>query len=198
MKHIKKNEFYILAILCIVFFVSGIMVMIVWRKNNVTEWDYLSQEHLYGLINMQWDKRALFFQCIYRRAVIVIILLVAAASGIGMWALRITVSWFAVSLGILMEAAVLQYGLLGIPLFVAGIFPQYYFYLSAYFLLCKSYIRFYEKRRVYPVNRYAGRTDKNVHLIIQNMFLIGVVIIGCALESYVNPIILKLFLKNFI
>lgn len=81
--------------------------------------------------------------------------------------------------GVMSVAAVMQLGIKGILLCIAGILPQGIFYVMAYSMLFAYWFR-------YPESRW-NRT-KMLFVII--MFLAGIV-----LETYVNPVLVKLVIK---
>lgn len=81
--------------------------------------------------------------------------------------------------GMISVAAVIQLGIKGILLCVAGILPHVIFYVLAYSMLFLYWFR-------YPESRW--NRAKLVFVII--MFLTGIV-----LETYVNPVLVKLIIK---
>ena len=81
--------------------------------------------------------------------------------------------------GIMSVMAVMQLGIKGILLCIAGILPQGIFYVMAYSMLFAYWFR-------YPESRW--NRAKLLFVII--MFLAGIV-----LETYVNPALVKLIIK---
>ena len=81
--------------------------------------------------------------------------------------------------GIISVAAVMQLGIKGILLCLAGILPQGIFYVMAYSMLFLYWFR-------YPESRW----NRAKLLFVVVMFLAGIV-----LESYVNPTLVKLVIK---
>ena len=81
--------------------------------------------------------------------------------------------------GMMSVAAVMQLGIKGILLCIAGILPQGFFYVMAYSMLFLYWFR-------YPESRW--NRAKLLFVII--MFLTGIV-----LETYINPILIKLIIK---
>ena len=70
--------------------------------------------------------------------------------------------WTGFAAGILSVAAVLRMGLCGMLLCIAGIFPQYIFYVPAYLLLIRYYYRYpqsewnWNKNRIYCYDDRGG------------------------------------------
>ena len=81
--------------------------------------------------------------------------------------------------GTISVAAVMQLGIKGILLCIAGILPQGIFYVMAYSMLFLYWFR-------YPESRW----NRVKLLFVVSMFLAGIV-----LEAYVNPALVKLVIK---
>lgn len=187
----------IVKVLFIAFFAVGILMPIIWQRLFGVKTEIVSPEVLNGLAGMQWDYRAVFFKCLWNRASIFILLPILMLIEIGTWVLRVYLSWFAFTMGVLMETFVLQYGFMGMLLFLAGIFPQYIFYVLAYYGLYRICLRIQNRKNPIEYNSAHMKGRKKNNWFVQILMLLGVVITGCAFESYVNPFILKFFLKIF-
>lgn len=123
----------------------------------------------------------LFYVCL-KRVPLLVGLFLLSATYLASAAVIAATAWFGFSLGVLTASSVTSYGLRGILLILAGIFPQYLFYIPAFCLtavLCR-------RRRIL-----------NSRLFLQCLILTIVVIIGCVLESYVNPIFVVKMLSIF-
>lgn len=200
MKHKKDkiNDMFLLTVLFFLFFIIGIFLTILWKRKFDFEIELISKDTIFNLTNIKWDKKMLLIQCLWKRAWIVIAFPIIALTGIGVWVLRVYISWFAFSIGILMEMLVLEFGFSGLLIFIIGIFPQYLFYIPAYYFLCQLCIRINRKKRLAYPYQYNSQNNPNTSFLKQILLIFGVVITGAMFESYVNPIILKNFLKIFI
>ena len=89
--------------------------------------------------------------------------------------------WTGFAAGILSVAAVLRMGLCGMLLCIAGIFPQYIFYVPAYLLLIRYYYR-------YPQSEWNGT---------KTGFTVMMIVAGILSEVYLNPGIVRWFVKVF-
>ena len=87
--------------------------------------------------------------------------------------------WTGFAAGILSVAAVLRMGLCGMLLCIAGIFPQYIFYVPAYLLLIRYYYR-------YPQSEWNGT---------KTGFTVMMIVAGILSEVYLNPGIVRWFVK---
>lgn len=91
------------------------------------------------------------------------------------------ISWTGFASGMLAVMAVLRLGMKGLVLCLAGVFPQICVYALAYLV-----VLFYLYR--YPEGRW--NTGKTVFVVLA--FLTGIL-----LETYVNPVLMKIVIKAF-
>lgn len=88
--------------------------------------------------------------------------------------------WTGISAGILISTAVLSMGIRGSFLCIAGVFPQFIFYIPAYLILlwyCWSYPRSQWNRQ-------------------KTLFVVTALLLGILMEIYVNPSIVRAFLST--
>ncbi len=181
-------------------FVVGILIMNIGKKILLENTGLLSEYTLYDMKYSAIDCKAFFVYVLQKRIGLMLVLAVLSTTWLGMVAAWTGAAWLGISFGMLVMASLLRYGLKGILLVGTGMFPQVLIYFPvALFILQWSY-EFYTAI-YYPERLQTGqeRVGKNQLLrkkIIQFLLVTGVVIIGCILESYVNPI-LVLNLLNF-
>ena len=87
--------------------------------------------------------------------------------------------WTGIAFGILISAAVLNMGIKGSLLCVAGLFPQFLFYIPAYLVLLWH---------CYMVPQNSWNRQKTI-------FTSLMMTVGIMMELYVNPILVKAFLS---
>ncbi len=192
-----KNDMSAVTVIFFFFFFAGILITILWNNCYGNHIYILSEEMAGEIANFTWNNKLLFYQCLIKRVSIVVIILFAALSGIGLWAIRLYAIWFSFSMGALMENFTLQYGISGIFLFIIGIFPHYFFYIPAYILLFKICYEINEDIKQRCRLNSKGKIKSILEKVKILCIIFGVVIIGSALESYVNPPILCYFLNLF-
>lgn len=110
------------------------------------------------------------------------------------------IGYLGLSAGCLLSVAVIRYGIRGLFLIAAGIFPQILFLLPGYLLLFSMGM---ECSRTF----YHRNAERTGWLISEKQFLLKClgkaleilifVLVGCILECYVNPQILHFALKLF-
>ena len=103
---------------------------------------------------------------------------------------------FGCSMGSMLSILILRYGLKGMLLFMALIFPQDFLYIPAifgwvYLLTTWNENVFGKRNTLYQKRRQRGKEAMQIAV------LCGVTIIGILLECYVNPKIVNLCLKFF-
>ncbi|WP_461812842.1 stage II sporulation protein M [Faecalimonas sp.] len=88
--------------------------------------------------------------------------------------------WIGFSGGILIVTSIFRLGMKGIMLFVIGTMPQFLFYVLGYALVI-WYLY------IYPMSKW--NYSKTV-------FLFSMIVLGVIMEVYVNPILMKMFVRT--
>ena len=174
----------------------GIVIVNTGREVLVDKAGLLGEESLYHMKYMTIDTKALFWHVTGTRLKSVAIMAVLATTYLGLVVICAEAVWYGIATGIFAAASVLQYGIKGVLLAVTGIFPHYILYVPVmlWFLAwCEQMCRgIYFEKTAFLRNR-----KEIVLQLLQLVVIVVVVIIGCVLESYVNPVLLKKFLKSF-
>lgn len=181
LNQLKWNQLNLLQVYVLSFAVS--MIYLMFRKSELliqTSW--MDSASLESLKNQLGGGRQLFFFVLRERAALIIGLFVLATTYLGNLVAHLNVIWFGTCSGMFLTIVILRYGLRGILLLIAGMFPHYLIYIPA-MVLTLSLVR--EKRVV------------NRKYCLQLLVILLVVITGCVLECYVNPYVLAKMLKNF-
>lgn len=118
----------------------------------------------------------------------------------GMPVLCAYIAYMGIAAGCLLSVAVVRYGIRGLLLMAAVLFPQALLLVPAYVLLFFWAVdvnrTFYApKTQMEGYERYSRRYY--IKKTAQIIGIMAVVIIGCLLESYVNPNVLHFVLKIF-
>ncbi len=105
---------------------------------------------------------------------------------------------FGLSLGMLLVTLFAAQGIKGLLLLAAGLLPQMLVYVPVWALLLALAER--TCRRLYYLNGYeglGGLKRMGIHLSAQAGLLLFALAVGCWLEAYVNPYLLRLAVKIF-
>lgn len=174
----------------------GMILVNFGKKVLLADTGMLNEEALYHMKYMTVDGNALFWYVMGIRLKTLVGLVVLATTYLGLVAVGCAAVNYGVLAGMFLVSALMRYGVKGILLVITAIFPQYLIYGPAFFFLliwCEQICRliYFEKGA-----RLGSRQFVLVKLL-QLLGIIAVIITGCALESYVNPMILIKLLKNF-
>lgn len=197
-KSLKKNRAMITCMLA--GFVLGLIIMNLGKGFLLQNTSLLSEYTLYEVKYAQIDKTAFFWYLLPKRIGLVFFITLLATTWLGVILTWTITLWLGASVGMLLMASIIRYGIKGILLIFAGLFPQAIFYIPAIIMLLKICGElsqfFYTHKGISPGETYEAK-NKIKSRILPFLVLIGVVIIGCLFESYVNPIIITKLLLIF-
>lgn len=181
-------------------FILGTLAMNIWKADFMSDMELLGAASISRLKYLKVDNGALLVYVLKERLGVLAVLGLLAATGVGGIAAALYAAWMGMTAGLFLSVSVIRYGLKGILLILAGILPQCLLLIPAY-LMFMSWC-FGDGRKLYHLRKdygqllnkgggyYAGK-------LIRLLVIIGVVIIGSIIESYVNPILLNMVLKIF-
>lgn len=142
-----------------------------------------------------------FFQYVLRKRLgECVLLLLMSTTALGMVTVYAAVFWQGLLTGMLMTAAAIRYGLKGILLILGGMFPQQCLLLPAGFMLLGWCMENYFLIHIYGKGMSPFFRNKRQQFLHQGVFLMWIILvmlIGCILESYVNPILISDLVKIF-
>ena len=176
----------------------GIVVVNIGKGILLGETGLFDEATLYHMKYMTVDSNALFSYIFRKRMGRVLILAVLSTTYLGLAACLGVTFWYGMSAGAFLAALTLRYGIKGIALALAGIFPQYLIYIpAALFLLswCETLFR-----GIYARGGGGISLEDRGLLIKKAGQLAGALLavtVGCLLEGYVNPYLFLGFLKIF-
>ena len=194
-----KNGYYIIYLFTIGLFL-GILIVNLGYDTWITDGSLLGADMVSRLKSSTPDGRGLFGYIIRHRLFTVCMLGLLATTVIGLPVVCGYVCYSGLAAGCLLSVAVIRYGIRGLLLMAAGILPQGLLLIPAYtalFIWAVSVNRMLYSKNPYkePYMRYSKQTY--IKKGIQIAGIMTVVIIGCLLESYVNPKMLHFILKIF-
>lgn len=186
-------------------FILGLVLMNMGKKALLGNTGLLSEYTLYEMKYAVVDSNAFFLYVLQKRAGAALILAVLSTTWLGLAATWTCAAWLGVSFGMLVMASLLRYGLKGILLVLTGVFPQILIYFPVSLLLLQwsyefctvMYFPHRAAKEAYDGFESAGKNFLMRKKALQFFILLGVVIIGCVLESYVNPKLILNLLKVF-
>lgn len=127
-------------------------------------------------------------------------LLLLSATALGLISAYGVVLWQGFITGMLITAAVIRYGIKGLLLILGGMFPHQCLLIPGGIMLLgwclENYYWFHRYGRG-TVPHFRSRRQQFFHQGILLLWILLVMIIGCVLESYVNPILISDLIKFF-
>lgn len=173
---------------------AGILIMYMGEGILLEETGLFDEDVLYHMKYMTVDCSALFYYALRKRLLSVLVLAVLSTTYLGLAVCVGTALWYGTAAGGLLAAMVLRYGMKGILLAAASLFPHYLVYFPAIFMLLAwgegVYGSIYHRTCLEEKNflmKKAGRLAA----------ITGMIVAGCALEGYVNPAVFLSLLKIF-
>ncbi len=195
----SKNGYYMIYLFMIGLFI-GILVVNAGHDTWIVDSDLLGTEMILRLKNSIPEGEGLFGYVLKHRLFTLWMLALLSTTMIGMPVICVYICYMGLSAGCLLSVAVIRYGIRGILFVAAGLLPQAFFLVPAYiglFIWAVSINRTLYAPKTYldGYERYSRQfyLKKGTQIVMVTV----VVIMGCLLESYVNPKILHFILKIF-
>lgn len=196
----ERNSIYMLwSYLFLGSFLLGILTMNLGSDMFLLENGIFSTASISRLKYIELDCSRFFVYVLKRRMGEGIALVILSTTGIGLISVYACVIWQGILTGMIITASIMRFGLKGLLLILGGLFPHQLLLIPAEIMLlgwCYENCSGGHLKGRYLSAYYKGKQQ----LVRQGMLLlwIGVVIlIGCILESYVNPILISDLTKIF-
>lgn len=174
----------------LIFFLVGVLIGIVIfqfpRKEILMRCGFFSENIIEQLRYMEVNRKGLFFYCLGRRLLGGGILFLFGLTNLSYVMLIGYVTKVGFETGTWLTIACIRYGIGGPLLYFCAILPQGICYFFSFLL----YVRWLRGLRGYSTRPFGKMLQ---FLVIFLLFLMGIL-----LESYVNPLFLRFFIKNFL
>lgn len=177
---------------------AGMLLMNFGKSFLLENTGLLDEYTLYHMKYMTVDSGALFYYVLRNRIGRVLVLAVLATTYLGLAVCIGAVFWYGMCAGAFLATAVIRYGLKGVLLVLAGVFPQYLVYVPAMIFLLLWCHRIY--RGIYLDRTLGAGGEKNFSLpkyLLQFACILFAFIAGCVAESFLNPYLMMGLLKIF-
>ncbi len=181
-------------------FALGICITNIWKVELIDKSGFLGEYTLLCMDHVEIDYMNYFFYLLQKRAGMTAILAILSSTYLGLACIYLYIGWLGFATGIFLTGAGIRYGTKGILLFLGGMLPHQLIlvpcgiiFICWCYRMCTSL--YYPKHCFEPI--YGSRRQFVMRKLIQFQIILGVVIIGCLLECYVNPYIFTKILKLF-
>ena len=170
------------GLLFLLFMMLGILLVTLLCKNKFPENTMLNRLIVTDILTNGWNRKELLIHCLINRMTVFGALFLFSNTTFRKLCFGLMTSVIGFTMGILMKPFYLWYGGSGLLLLIVSLMPQFLFYWMGYGLL-------------YAGTRIQNRRGR--HHLSKALPVFGVVIIGCIVESYVNPFLVLNYLKLF-
>ena len=194
-----RSSYYLMYLFMTGLFLGILFVNIrhdVWIKDD----GLLNAVMIKQLQNSELDGNYLFGYIVKHRVFTILTVGLIASTIIGLPVICGYVCYLGVSAGCILSIAVVRYGIRGLLFMAASIFPQGFLLIPGYIFLfiwsmdCNR--RLYGKYNI-PEERYFVGKQFVLQKGIKLLGILILIIIGCVIESYVNPQIIHFVIKIF-
>lgn len=185
-------------ILFIIGICGGILLANLVKSELLSGTELLGENALLQVRYAVIDSKSLFLRLLGQRLGEAILLMLLSTTFLGLAAVWFYAFRYGLSLGLLLTVLLAEHGIRGLLLLVAGLLPQMLIYVPVWALLLALAER--TCRRLYYLNGnegLAGLKRMGIHLSAQIGLLLFMLAVGCWLEAYVNPYLLRLVVKIF-
>lgn len=187
----KRISFLPVFIMGILF---GIIMVFIGKSTFVDYTGLLDEGTLLRIRDCHVDKGAFFSYLLFRRFKNVFLLILLATTYLGVFVCLALPFLLGASYGLFLGIAVFRYGLQGVIICGAGLFPQVLFYFPAIILLlkwCENLSRkIYFQKEIRVEKGFLFHTE-TIQFMIRILIACLLVFVGCALEGYLSVSILQ-------
>ena len=201
MKKMGNGNVYILWFyLFLGSFLLGVLIMNMGDDVLISENGIFSQASVSRLRYIEIDSGRFFRYVLKHRMGEGALLLLLSTTGLGIISVYVCIIWQGVLAGMTITTAIIRYGIRGMLLILGGMFPHQLLLVPAEIMLLgwcyENYSRGHSSGK-YDLPYYKNRKQQYIRQAIGLLWIIVVIIIGCILESYVNPILISDLVKIF-
>ncbi|MBD5463760.1 MAG: stage II sporulation protein M [Lachnospiraceae bacterium] len=201
MKKMGNGNVYILWFyLFLGSFLLGVLIMNMGDDVLISENGIFSQASVSRLRYIEIDSGRFFRYVLKHRMGEGALLLLLSTTGLGIISVYVCIIWQGVLAGMTITTAIIRYGIRGMLLILGGMFPHQLLLVPAEIMLlgwCYENCSRGHFSGKYDLPYYKNRKQQYIRQAIGLLWIIVVIIIGCILESYVNPILISDLVKIF-
>ena len=177
---------------------GGIVIANLVKSELLSGTELLEENALLQVRFAAIDSSSLFLCLLGERLGEAILLVLLSTTFLGLAAVWVYAFRYGFSLGLLLTTLFAEHGIKGMFLLIVGLFPQALIYVPAWVLLLALAER--TCRRLYYMNGNEGLSGlkrTGIHLSAQAGLFLFMLAVGCWLEAYVNPYLLRMVVKIF-
>lgn len=201
MNRAEKNGVYrIWLYLFLGSFLLGILIMNMGNEILLGDTGIFNTASINRLKYVEINDGKFFTYVLRQRLGSCIVLLILSTTTLGLISAYGAVLWQGMITGMLMTAAVIRYGIKGLLLILGGMFPHQCLLIPGSIMLlgwCLENYYWFHRYGKGAVPYFRSRRQQFFRQGILLLWILLVMLIGCVLESYVNPILISDVVKIF-
>lgn len=178
-------------------FVVGILFTNLFGKTYISGTGILSEYFLNKYKYVEINSARLFLETIKMRSETLILIWLLGSTILGLAAICGYLCWLGFTTGIFLTVAVMKFGIKGIFICLGGMLPQYFIYIPLFLFFSDRVLRM--ALSVLGIQDNMHKKGERQLWMDYAILLLGslfVLMIGCILESYINPYMLQALLKK--
>lgn len=176
-------------------FAAGVLYMALFGRSVVHETTLLSRYFFSKYQQVEFASGELFLYILKSRMSAFTLLWLTGFTFFGTAASLLALAWVGISLGITMTTAAMKMGFSGMLICLASGLPQLILYVPAAAWLLRKISEMSENRERRS-SRYSGGRGQLLSYLLVWLLGFFLFFLGSLLESYVNPLFLRVVLKN--
>lgn len=197
----EKNGIYRLWFtIFFISFLAGVLFMNLCSESFLNEEGIFNPVAMSRMKYMEVDHNSFFRYVLPMRIKPFLLLGLISTTCIGILAGYFCIVWQGLMTGMIITAALIRFGMKGLLLILAGVFPQQLLLIPAGIMMLSWCYQnccflYFPHKCMWP--GYKSRQKQYLRQAGVLLWIFGVVIIGCILECYVNPILISDLIKIF-
>lgn len=190
--HYKKKLFFLFMLS----FIGAVLLSNLFIRKDAYEAGILSEYFLRKFQYLEIDFSRLFLYVAGKRFKTICLLTVAGITMFGIWTAYAYTMWMGFSVGMMLSLVTIELGIKGILVCIGAVIPQYMIYIPCIILfLGKVYRMSSELYYQGGIGSQINKKQQYLEYALGILILTFLILIGCFLESFVNPYVLKKMLE---
>lgn len=181
-------------------FFAGVLAMILKQENLLYNTGFLDGYTLGPIKYLEPETKKLLITVFMQRIGVAVLLVILSTTYLGNMAAYLYELWSGLAAGILAAGSVIRYGMKGLLLIAGSLLPQQLILVPAFLLLSVKCCELCGMMYFHGTSGGFSGRDRGRFLLKKGTGMAGCIIliaVGCFVEAYINPVILKFILRLF-
>lgn len=174
-------------------FLAGIVLANALGVEQLRQYGVLNEYFIKQLLYASINYDDLLFYVAENRGTVFFLLFLLGITRLGIPAHFVYLAWNGFSFGVAMVSVIINFGIRGILVLCALLFPQYLFYIPLYLILFGLTCYLGKKEMIRQSS--SGRFSRTALFFGGVLVVFGLFFMGIMTESYVNPRVMKNLVK---